>query len=135
MPYFEMEGDIYENPFAVKHTDGKVTSYKFGYEDWKPFTGYGADHYPTTAWPLLLEKAQPKFSYFPVVEGTGEAQEETTLKRKGDMIYETREGKTVRSFKMKDGIPIEIYWGGPRSVLKANLAEAKAGSPIEHEGE
>jgi hypothetical protein len=92
---------------------------------------YEANHYPTSAYPLLLPRVEEKFVYISVDEGTGEIAGETMLERTGDVITETRQGQLLRQFRMKGDIPIEIDWGGPISTLRDSLVEAKAGSPLE----
>ena len=127
---FELEGEIYENVFELKYDGDRVTAFRAGKSEWHSMTAYGTDHYPSSAYPLLLAKAQPRFVYTSINEGTGEVEGETVLERAGDTITESRDGKTVRVFRMADGIPVEIDWGGPISTLCAGLDKAKASSPF-----
>lgn len=94
---------------------------------------YEANHYPTSAYPLLLPRVEDRLVYISIDEGTGEINGETVLERSGDTITETHRDAVIRRFRMKDGTPIEIDWGGPISTLHETLAEAKAGSPLEWE--
>ena len=108
---FTLDGKFYENLFELKHDGHNVTAYKTATVDWQSMELYGANHYPTSAYPLLLAQVKEKYVYIAIDEGTGEIQGETTLERNGEIITETRDGKTLRLFRMKDDIPVEIDWG------------------------
>ena len=130
---FQMGEVTYENPFSLKIEGNRVLAYKMGDGDWVDFTGYPEDNYPESAYPLLLPRVKEELSYFAVSEKDGTIMGRTVLKRTEDLIEETRDGKIVRTFRMKNGVPIEINWGGPVSHLKESLREAVSGSPIDEQ--
>jgi hypothetical protein len=133
-----LDGNLYENVFRLKHADGKVIAYALGKEeaegkiaciDLKQPPG----HYPSSAILLVMEamKGKDTFTYTMFHEGKAQPVGEAVLKRKGNRIVETVNGKPHRYFVVQDEQIIEYGWGGTaRSKRVATLAEAKAGSPI-----
>lgn len=78
---------------------------------------YGPNAYPTSAYLLLLAKLDEKLDYVPIDEGTLDVGDRLTLVRKGDTVGEYRGIEVIRSFKLQNGIPVEIDWGGATSSL------------------
>jgi hypothetical protein len=130
MAKFETDGEVTENLFELKLDDHHVTAFKIGGGEWQNMDQYGKNHYPTSAYPLLLPRVKELFVYHSIDESTGEVEGERMLERVGDVITESLAGKITRVFQMKDGIPVEINWGGPISTLRDSLKDAKAGSPF-----
>lgn len=128
---FQMDGQMYENPFSLQLTDNDVVAYRVGDGAWIPVQNPASTGYPTSAYPILIDRANPQYTYSAIHEGSGEVLGETDLKRDGDVITETRAGKIIRTFVMDGSIPVTIHWGGAVSHLKDSEEEAKRGSPLE----
>jgi len=128
---FEMGGELLVNPFEITYEGEKVLAVRAGDGEWLDFSKFPANHYPTSAYPLLLPRVKDELGYISVEEGSGRIIGEILLKRVGDTIHESKDGKTIRKFRMKDGVAVEIDWGGPVSHLKSSLEEAVKGSPLE----
>ena len=130
---FMLDGEIYENFFELKHDGDRVTAYRSGEGGWQSMEEFGEDHYPTSAYPLLLGKVKDRYVYQSIDEGSGEVQGETVLVRSGKRIIEKRRHITRRVFWMDGNIPIKIDWGGPVSMLQETPERARMGSPFEVE--
>ncbi len=129
---FEMKGERYENPFGVRYEHDRVLAFRMGDGDWVDFATYPANHYPTSAYPLLLRRLQDRLEYQAVEEGTGDVLGKTLLERVGDTVTETRNGKVVRKYVLRDGKPVEIEWGGGAvSHIAESYEDAVKGSPFE----
>ena len=129
---FQMEGERYENPFRVRYERERVLAFKTGDGDWVEMGRYPADHFPTSAFPLLLRRLQDKLEYQAIEEGTGNVLGKTVLERVEDTVTETRDGKVVRRFVLRDEKPIEIEWGGGAvSHIAESYKDAVKDSPFE----
>ena len=53
------------------------------------------------------------------------------LERDGDVIEESVGGQVVRRFTRRDGVTVEIDWGGAHSVLHDTGEAAAAGSGVD----
>jgi len=126
---FEMQGERYENPFALRYTGERVTAYQTADGPW---TVVPADHHPTSAYPLLVPRVRDRLVYRAIREGDGSDLGETLLVREGDTVTETRGGQVVRVFRLDaQGAIIAIDWGGgATSTLRADRRTALAGSPL-----
>lgn len=122
-------GRRYENAFGLRYAGKRVLAYRSGADEWSDCSSLPEDHYPTSAYPILLRHKIK--SYVPIVESSGQLLARTTLKDTGGAVVETRDGAVVRSFAVKDGVVVRINWGGPISTLKDSLTAALAGSPFE----
>ena len=125
------DSELFTNTFHLKIDQGRVVSYKYRDDDWVDFRSHPADHYPTSAYPLLLSRAviEP-YTYIAIYEGEGSVLGETTLTADGDDIIETRDAQVKRRFMMRDGVPVMINWGGPISHLCQDAKEAVNGSEV-----
>ena len=128
---FHDAAEVYENPFYLKLEAGKIVAFKKGDRDWIPLEKYGANYFPSSAYPLLLGQVSDRFEYFQINEESGEAEGRVVLEKSGSIINEFRERKLIRSFVMENDFPVEINWGGAVSKIKKSFAEAIAGSPFE----
>ncbi|MBA3685862.1 MAG: hypothetical protein H0W72_11570 [Planctomycetes bacterium] len=128
---FAMDGQTYENPFAVRHDGQRVTAYRCGDGEWQALPP-GSDKYPTSAYPLLVPRVRDRLTYVAINEGSGEEHPDTELVRTGGIVTESRGGKVSRVFHVDAERGIwKIEWGGGAvSELRAGKAEALAGSPI-----
>lgn len=126
------ENEIFTNIFQLKIQQDRVLAFKYRSDEWVDIIGYSADYYPSSAYPLFLSKAlQAPYTYTAVYEGDNTLLGKTLLTPTGNDIIETRDGKFLRRFTMKNNIPIAIDWGGSVSRLCANAAEAIADSGLE----
>ncbi len=128
--------DTYENLFAVRHSDGRVTAYRIGESDWMPFNQED-DVYPTSAFPLLVTQAarESTLTYRRFHEGKGRIAGSTTLSYDPStrVVSETVDGSVARAAHLRDDRIVQYDWGGSaRSVLCASKEEAVAGTPWEH---
>ena len=129
--FFLETGELYINTFNLKLEADKVTAYKYRDGDWIDFRSRCDTHYPTSAYPLFLSKVVSKpYHYIAISEHNDSTLGETILTRARGEITETRQGKVVRRFTMKDVIPVRIDWGGPVSHLCSDAEEAVKGSGI-----
>ena len=110
-----IEGEAYENPFGIRHRDGRVTAYRFGDSDWIDFDE-AEDVFPTSALPLLVSRALAtgELRYVQFLEGEGRVGEEARLEAGEDgVIQESVAGRLGRRVVVgDDGIVIEYGWGG-----------------------
>ena len=126
---FELDGERYDNPFAVRYVEDRVLAWRVGAESWVENPA-PARLYPSAAWPLLLARLDRHLVYDQVVEGSGEEVPGVALARDGDQVVECLGGATRRRFWLRGDEVVRIDWGGPVSELKPGLSEARAGSPF-----
>ena len=127
--HFKMEEYEIINIFHLKLADGVVTAFQYKEDGWVDMSKFGEDCYPSSAFPLLLEKANPIFAYQSIDESEAAVTASLQLHREGNCITETEDGETVRKFWLEAGQVIKIDWGGPISRLCTSKEEAMAGSP------
>lgn len=126
-----IDDEIQDNLFYVRVAGDKVLAFKVGCGgEWISMEKYGADQYPTSAFPLLLPMVRDRLEYTPILERSGQLGRPRTLRRIGAVIEETSGGRVTRSFRIERDIPVEIDWGGAVSALKDGLEVAKNGSPL-----
>jgi len=125
---FKLGDEVFENAYELRLADGRVTHYKAGDNDWQPLPP-DAQVYPTSAYSLLVGKVSAPINYLALQEATGELIA-TELRREGDCVIESSNGKTIRQFWLDSDEIVKIDWGGPISALCTSLAEAKAGSDL-----
>lgn len=117
--------------FEVRHDGERALAYRSGDAGWVDLTQYPADHIPTSAYPLLLPRVIDRpLVYTAISEGDGKLLGDTVLTPASDRIIERRDGRVVRRFTMRDGIPVRIDWGGPVSHLCDGAEEAVRGSEL-----
>ncbi len=128
---FYYEGELSRNPFVLYLDGDKVLSCKVGDTE-KDLSTLPANHFPGSAWPLLLRLMGGKntLSYMAIREGDMALLGETLLQREGDVVKEMRNGSFVREFEVTEGEISRINWGGPESHRRASYEEAIAGSPL-----
>lgn len=127
---FRMGDDEIINIFYLKLSAGQVTAFKYQDEgEWIDMEQYEDDWLPTSAYPLVIERANPTYTYQSIYEGTGEHLAEVVVTRDGDCITETENGNVSRRFWLSNGLVTKIDWGGPISRLVGSKEEAVAGSP------
>ncbi|MEM7118572.1 MAG: hypothetical protein AAF614_39505 [Chloroflexota bacterium] len=130
--FFIGESEIFINIFRLKVAGDKVVSFQYHSDPWVDFMGYPDDHYPSSAYPLFIEKALSEpYRYTAVYEGDNSILGETLLTPQGNEILETRDGQLMRRFTMQGATPTAIDWGGPVSHLCANAEAAIAGSGLD----
>ncbi len=128
------EGEDQEifNIFRLKLEDGQVAAFQYSNNDWVQMSRFNRGCYPSSAYPLLLEQADPVYSYQSIHEETGEISGTLTLTRVGDCVTETEEspdGPIVRRrFWLSNGVVTKVDWGGPISRLAKSKEAAVAGS-------
>lgn len=129
--FFLEKGELYTNIFELKLNADKVLAYKHQEGAWIDFRSRSENHYPSSAYPLILSKAMLKpFAYQAVSEHNDSSLGETVLSfNKGEMI-EKRAAKVTRRFVMQHEIPVTIDWGGPISHLCKDAHEAVEGSGL-----
>ena len=121
---FQDGNDIYENPFFLKLKFGEIVAFKKANRDWVSIREYGDNHFPSSAYPILLTQIIDRLEYFQVNESNGEVEGKVVLEKAGPIISEYRQGKLIRSFRMENELPVEINWGGAISRIKKTFAEA-----------
>ena len=127
---FRMEEEVFENVFELRLQEGQLTHFRANEGPWVDMAQFPADHYPTSAYPLLLRGLRDQRTYVAIHEGDRTPIGQTVLTRDGDIVTETRHGNTVRIFTL-DGDAVEsIDWGGPVSHRRPTLVEAIAGSTL-----
>jgi hypothetical protein len=127
---FQDGNDVYENPFYLKLDSGKLVAFKKAAGDWVLIQRYGENHFPSSAYPILLGQIVDRLQYYQINEGNEEVEGITILEKSGSIINEYRQKKLMRSFKMENGLPVEINWGEAISRIKKTFAEAIEGSPL-----
>lgn len=128
---FEVEGHVRRNPFWLKHKGGTITAYRVADGEWTGMPDSKEELFPTSAWILLLRRVEDQLEYTEFHEGSSEVVGPVLLKKEEGLVVESRGGKVIRRFRMENGLPVWIDWGGATSELKASRAEALAGSPLE----
>lgn len=122
---FRVDDTIQVSLFEVRHDGERALAYRCADAPWIDLADYPADHVPTSAYPILLPRAIDRpLVYTAILEGDGLFLPETVLAPSGDEIVESRGGRVVRRFTMRDGVPVQIDWGGPVSHLRDNVDEA-----------
>ena len=126
---FRMGDDEILNIFHLKLDDGNLTAFKYQDDgEWVEMSQYDDDCFPGSAYPLLIEKANPTFRYQAIYEGSAEITGEMIATRDEGHVIETENGETRRQFWVSDGQVTQIDWGGPISRLVGSKEEAVAGS-------
>ncbi len=131
--WMEMGGERFENPFWVRHQDGKILAYKFGDGEYIDFK-YAEGVYPTSAFYLLViwmgEKQE--FRYKVLNEGQGKITGEALLKREGMRVQEFIGDQPGRYLILKQGKVQEFGWGGSATSIRvASEEEARKDTPFE----
>ena len=109
---FTMHGQVMENPFWIKHIDGRVTAYAMEEGQYHEFD-QDADVFPSSAINLLLTQLQDgeDFTYRQFNEGKAVVKDTLSLRRSGNRIDEFKGDRSLRHFILKNG-QIETYcWG------------------------
>ena len=119
-----------DNVFELALQNGRVTAFRYNDLPGGLMDGFPVDAWPSCAYPLLLEKAQPEFVYQAIEEGSAEITGTRRLIRKNDTIIEYDSNRTTRTFWLDGRRVIKIDWGGAISQLVETAAEAKAGTPF-----
>jgi len=126
-----MHGEMYENPFGIMHTNGRVTAYRYGNSDWIEFKEQ-VDVYPTSALPLILPRVNEgeEYEYTQFIEGQGMIGKRAILKSEGEgVVSEYVEGTLMRRVVIREGVIVEYGWGGSaKSVLCESRTEAIKGT-------
>ena len=132
----EIDGEAYENPFGIRHVDGRVTTWRVGDSDWRDFNE-AEGVYPGSALPLLAPRAleNGSFTYTPFHEGRGEVDQPATLEHRGDgVVVEIIDGEPGRRVVFEGDTIVEYGWGGTaRSVLCDSREDAVRGTRWETE--
>ena len=142
---FNTPDGIYRNIFNLKIKESTVIAYKHNDGPW---VDVQENHFPTSAYPLLLPKVgNEPLRYLCISEDTGELIGEAVLTRQVNDeaidIVETVQHKVMRRFTMaieaktKEAeshpelpsfLPKSIDWGGAKSFLCRDEAEAVQGT-------
>ena len=134
--FMTMNGDSFENPFWVKHQNGKITAYRFGDEDWVNLSTFPANTYPTSAFELLAKRLADGevFEHGRINEGKGIVTGTARLERKGNTVRELVDGKSGRYLMLDESNAVTEYgWGGSaKSVKVANKTEALEGTTFKN---
>jgi len=129
---FKMNGQVHVNPFSVRHVGNKILAFRAHEGQWNNSESLSNNQYPSSAWPFLLPQVSNSLSYELINDVDAKVIEMRVLIRQGNIITESADGKTTRTFILDGEIPIEINWGGPaKSHLKQSCEEALAGSNLE----
>ena len=116
---FTTDDQVVDTEYILSLDREDVVGFRTDSDDpWTTMDEYPDDAYPTASFPLLLEKAQPRFRYRAIDESTGALGEYRELDRRGDTIDEIRNDEVIRSFTMRNGVVVEIDWGGATSTLQ-----------------
>lgn len=126
---FEMGGQVLENKFDVRYEGVTVTGYRIGAGAWRTEGLDSPDHFPSSAYELVLRDWAGDRSYQCVREEDGAVLGETKLTGKslaigGFEVAEERDGITLRRFVIDGGRVLSIDWGGAISELCSNYEEA-----------
>lgn len=151
---FVSGGEVCRTPFSFRHDGARVLAYRIGNGEWTTRGLDSPNHFPTSAYPLLLRIMGDELTYIAVMEGVGSILGETLLMRRGNLVYEIHDGAVVREFELRDGVPVRINWAGgtfvqdlpsgsdaggtlkvngPISTLCSSREEAARGSMFERE--
>ena len=123
---FENGGTVCRTPFSFRHDGSRVLAYRIGEGEWTTRGLDSPNHFPTSAYPLLLRSMGEELTYIAVMEGVGSILGETLLMRRGNLVYEIHDGAVVREFELRDGVPIRINWVGGTYVHDLPLGSAAA---------
>lgn len=118
-----IEGAQHENPFWLRHTNGRPKQVKMRESVWYPVPD---DTYPTCAYPLVLRGGLAR--YRACIEGTWELEDREL--RSEDAIFVDRSGQRVmRKFALQGDQIVYICWGGTaESRVVDSRAEAVRGT-------
>jgi hypothetical protein len=121
-----IDGRRHDNPFWVALEHGRPVRYRAGTMEWQKVPD---GCYPSSAYPIVLRQRLSR--YRSIDEGSGKIHD-VEVQYEGDMAVETVDDAPIRRFRVRQGQVIWIWWGGQaESVLKANRAEAVAGTELE----
>lgn len=109
------DGSRYENRYAVRYHEGRATAYRVGDGEWVDCASFPPDHFPTSAYPLLVRGGTAR--YVAIDEDTG-ALRPRELERLADRVIERQDGTPIRTFHLRDGVIVRIDWGGAVSNLR-----------------
>ena len=109
------DGGQYENRYAVRYLEGRVTAYQVGEGDWIDCASLPPDHFPTSAYPLLVRSGVNR--YVAIDEETGMLSPRE-LEHLSDRVIERQQGTPIRTFHLRDGVIVRIDWGGAVSSLR-----------------
>ena len=111
-------GELYRNVFHLRIENGRISASKHDDSDWVDLSNHPPNHFPGSAYPLLLPKAvsQPT-KYVQIREDDGAVLGEFELRLENQQIIESHNGKITRRFFMNSDIPVRIDWGGAISEL------------------
>lgn len=118
---------VINNIFELQLQAGRVTAFKYNKNAWMSMDDYPDNVWPSSAYPLFLEKAQPVFEYGAIDESSGEVVP-THLIREGNVIIEYVGEKVTRTFWLDGESVIKIDWGGALSALCDTFEESIAGT-------
>ena len=125
-------GETFTNVFRLRLDGQRVKACKHGDLDWIDLSESPEDHYPGSAYPLLLPKAMTgRYAYTQVSDDDGSVICETVLEREGVDIVERQNGIVCRRFTMDGETPIRIDWGGAVSRLCASAEASIDGSAVD----
>ena len=85
---FQDGDEVYENPFYLKLDSGKLVAFKKADRDWVPTQRYGENHFPSSAYPILLAQVTQRLEYFQINEASEEVEGIVILERTGTVINE-----------------------------------------------
>ncbi|MEM7362832.1 MAG: hypothetical protein AAF525_02305 [Pseudomonadota bacterium] len=128
--FLESEGSIYTNRFDLELDDGRVRAIQQGDGPWTNLMDLPDDHYPSSAYPLLLPRVRDTFVYTQVSDSDGSPVAVTRLVKETDDIVEYQNGQVRRRFTMNGDTPTRIDWGGAYSTLRADAGSAQGDSGI-----
>lgn len=114
---FETEdGEISRSEHLVRRREGRPVAYRAGTAEWVDCSHMPASHWPTAAYPLLLEARVTE--YMAIDEETGEVAPRTLEYAEG-RVEERQADRLVRAFDLRDGNVARIDWGGAISELQS----------------
>lgn len=133
---FEIGGQVVSNKFAVRYSGREATGYKVGDGKWQTQGLETPDHFPSSAYDLLIREWEGDRSYQCVKEESGEVMGATQLVGRelaigGLEISESREGRFLRAFVVDSGKVVSIDWGGAISELCTSFEQATTGTVFE----
>lgn len=123
---FQSPDGVYENPFYLMLRQGRVTAFKKADQNWISMSLYQENQFPSSSFPLLLPLVTDYLEYFQISEATGLVEGPLRLERIGSVIHEFQEQNFRRSFRIENGVIVEINWGGAISKIKNTFDEAVA---------
>lgn len=114
------DGEIYRSQHLVRHREGRPVAYRTGTSEWVDCAEVPVNHWPTAAFPLLLEARVT--AYMAIDEETGEVAARTLEYAEG-RIEEFQGDRLVRAFDLRDGDVVRIDWGGAISELQSAIPD------------